>query len=240
MSFRTDMNKKMYEKVLREFDAFCCVSMAVKEEFDRLFPQYAGKSIVVYNLIDKEQIICLSNEKVKEALLPCSLLTIARLSTEKGQYMVPAITRKLLDDGYDINWYLIGSGPLEEEIVKQIKNEQVDNHVFLLGTKDNPFPYLKQCDIYVQPTFMEGFCTTTNEARVLCKPVVTTDIPSMHEQFENGVNGVITEYTEEGLYNGIKTLLKNPGLRRKFSLELSKLTFDNNVELKKLYKIIDE
>ena len=99
---------------------------------------------------------------------------------------------------------------------------------------------MKQCDIYVQPTYMEGFCTTTNEARVLCKPVVTTDIPPMREQFVNGINGILTDCNEEDIYTGIKKLLDCPDLLKQFSEKLSEIQFDNNVELQKLYSSIDK
>lgn len=240
LSFRENLDKKMYIKVLNRFDYVFCVSKAVKDEFDRIFPMYSEKSQVVYNLIDKEMIINLSNKTVNETFKPISLLTIARLSKEKGQIMIPRIVRRLLDNDYCVYWYLIGDGKIKQEIYNEILINHVENNVILLGTKKNPFPYLKQCDIYVQPTYMEGFCTTTNEARVLCKPVVTTDIPPMREQFVNGINGILTDCNEEDIYTGIKKLLDCPDLLKQFSEKLSEIQFDNNVELQKLYSSIDK
>ena len=135
LSFRENLDKKMYIKVLNRFDYVFCVSKAVKDEFDRIFPMYSEKSQVVYNLIDKEMIINLSNKTVNETFKPISLLTIARLSKEKGQIMIPRIVRRLLDNDYCVYWYLIGDGKIKQEIYNEILINHVENNVILLGTK---------------------------------------------------------------------------------------------------------
>ena len=201
---------------------------------------YADKAEVFYPLIFPEEIRKKAEEPIPENLEHISLLTLARLSEEKGHLMIPGITRLLLQYGYNVNWYLIGEGNIKDEIYKEIEDNAVQDHVFLLGEKNNPYPYLKNSDIFVLPTEMEGYCTATNEARVLCKPVVTTDIPQMREQFINGNNGLLVEKTEEGFFKGIATLIDAPEMMKLFETELAKTVFDNEVELNKLYRIANE
>ena len=238
--FGINLNKKKYIDVYRCFDKIFCVSKAVKDGFDREFPMYVSKTSVVYNLIDVNEIKANALVPIADKLKSISLLTVGRLSHEKGQHMIPAITRKLLNDGYEIFWYLIGGlDNSEKEIHREIKKHRVEDNVILLGTIQNPLPYMKQCDIYVQPSLIEGYCTATNEARILCKPIVATNITSMYEQFENMKNGILVDCNISAIYNGLKFILDNPSIKEQFAAELSKLIIDNDNELKKIYEVIN-
>lgn len=142
-SFRNSINKKVYTKLLSKFDKVFCVSKTIKDEFQRFFPMYADKAEVFYPLIFPEEIRKKAEEPIPENLEHISLLTLARLSEEKGVLMIPGITRLLLQYGYNVNWYLIGEGNIKDEIYKEIEDNAVQDHVFLLGEKNNPYPYLK-------------------------------------------------------------------------------------------------
>ncbi len=182
----------------------------------------------------------MAKESLDLTMNKISLCTVGRLSPEKGQTLIPKTARMLKDAGYGIHWYLVGDGPDREVLEKLICEHGVGDSVFLLGTKSNPYPYMKQCDIYVQTSFSEGYCLTTAEASVLCRPVVTTNLPVMKEQFVSGENGLIVEeMTSEALFDGIRYLIDNPDIRQKFVDSLKNKTWDNAEELKKLYAFFD-
>ena len=105
--------------------------------------------------------------------------------------------------------------------------------MIFVGEKDNPYPYMNACDIYIQPSRTEGFCTTTREAKILCKPVVTFDVGGMREQFSDKVNGIIIEREDtKALAQAIFSLAKNPEMREKMSKELEKdIIADNDEKL---------
>ena len=111
--------------------------------------------------------------------------------------------------------------------------------VHLLGHQSNPYPYIQQCDIYVQPSYTEGFCTSTMEAKILGKPVVTTDVPGMREQFVSGENGLIVESSEDGLYQGIKQLLDHPELMAKIVQNLQAAPISNDEVLRQTMEVIE-
>ena len=138
-------------------------------------------------------------------------------------------------------WYLIGEGPSEEEVKEKIKQYGVSDNVVLCGRKDNPYPYIKNCDIYVQTSKTEGWGLTVSEAKILKKPIVTTDAGVMSEQIETGVNGIITENdSAEEICNGIEQLIVNLDLRKSFIKALEKENADDNKkEIQKLYSLID-
>ena len=238
-AFLTSQVSKL-RKEYSKFDRIFCVSESTKKHYNRKFAGLEHKTSVVYNPIDVLEIKEKSQEPMVELIDALSIVTVGRLSMLKGQQMIPQTARMLLDAGYDIRWYLVGDGPLRAEIEQEIRKYDVSDRVILLGTKTNPYPYIKNCKIYVQPSFSEGYCTTTMEAKVLCKPVVTTDAPGMREQFVSGENGLIVDaMTPEALFEGIRTLLDHPEIMEKFQNALKSETYDNAEQLQKLYDFIE-
>lgn len=218
-----------------------CVSEDTRAAVIRQKQSIKSATELFYNLFDRDDILKLSATPPDFGMTAeIKLLTVGRLHPVKGQTMVPRATRLLLDAGYDVTWYLVGDGPSRGEVETEIEKYGVQDRVILLGTKENPYPYIKNCTIYVQPSFSEGYCTTTVEAKILRKPVVTTDAPGMREQFVSGENGIIVDaMTSEALFDGIKTLLDHPELRQKIIDNLALETFDNRKELQKLYDFIE-
>lgn len=234
-----ESDRQRFEKEYRKFDRIFSVSHSIKAVFSERYPKAAHDMTVSYNLIDSDRIAVLANA-VRPVFHHIALLTVGRLTAVKGQQMIPATVRLLLDAGYEVYWYLVGDGSLREEIECECEKYNVTDHVILLGTQMNPYPYIKNCDIYVQPSFSEGYCTTTVEAKILQKPIVTTDAPGMREQFTSGENGLIVDaMTPEALFEGIKTLLDHPEMCQKFVDNLKHESFDNNAELQKLYDFIE-
>lgn len=236
-------NNKCFDNIYKKFDKIYCVSKDTMQSFSSDFPKSSIKTDLFYNLVNSDEIIEKAEEHIKE-LDYCtdftSLVTVGRLAPVKGQMLIPKTARMLLDSGYKIKWYLIGDGPLREELEKEIEKYNVKENVILLGTKDNPYPYMKACDIYVQTSYSEGYCTTTCEAKILHKPIVTTNAPGMSEQFKNGENGIIvSDSTSESLYDGIKTLLEQPELSELFTENLKKEKYDASKEMQKLYDFIE-
>ena len=229
-----------FDKEYCKFDFIACVSESTRTEFSHDFPKAKKKTAVFYNLLPVDEILEKSKAPIDVSLTNTAIVTVGRLSPEKGQQMIPQTTRLLLDVGYDVYWYLVGDGALRETVESEIQKYDVAEHVILLGTQMNPYPYIKNCDIYVQTSFSEGYCTTTMEAKILRKPIVTTDAPGMREQFVSGENGLIVDaMTPEALFEGIRTLLDHPELREKFVENLSHEVCDNSGELQKLYDFIE-
>ena len=198
-----------------------------------------NKTAVMYNQFPYQQIISQSGVSI-QPMNSTALLTVGRLSSDKGQQMIPETARMLVDAGYDIHWYLVGDGPLREEVEREIEKYGVSDRVILLGTQSNPYPYIKNCDIYVQPSFSEGWGLTVQEARILHKPIVTTPVPVFGEQIISGENGLIVdEMTPKALFEGIKTLIDHPKMREKFVENLEKEEHDNSKEMQKFYDFIE-
>ena len=227
-----------YLRLISSYDKCFCVSQYIQSYFLEQCPSMKSKTEVFHNILEAETI-------VKKAQIPIHdiaadrkwvLATVGRLGPDKGQVVIPETARLLADAGIDFAWYLVGDGPARCDVESGIQAYHMEDRVFLLGTKENPYPYMKACTLYVQTSTSEGWCLTTQEARVLHKPCVVTDIPVMHEQFIDGENGIIAKGTDAAsLYEGIMRLINSNTLYDDIVKNLEESPQNGAVELQKLY-----
>ncbi len=229
------------QKYYAGVDHFFFVSAPTRDAFTKLFPVAGEKATVYYNPIDQREILEKAMAPLPEPFSDqyINLLTVGRLSKEKGQDMVPAVTRKLLDQGMSVRWYLIGDGNMRGKLEELIRQYNVDHNVFLLGTQTNPYNYMRGCDIYVQPSYTEGYSTTICEAGILGKAIVGTK-PSggIRDQITDGEDGSIVDAEPAALAEGIGRLIRDQDLRRQFESRIKNRNFEGKGELSKFLDVI--
>lgn len=177
------------------------------------------------------------------------LLSVGRFSEAKNYDNVPDICRRMLAcigecghidiTDFPLRWYIIGYGGDEALIRRKIAEAGMDNHVILLGKRDNPYPYIKACDIYVQPSRYEGKSVTVREAQMLCKPVAVTNYPTASSQIRNGVDGVIVPLDNAGCARGLADFIRNTDLQKRITDYLSTHDYGNESEVEKIYKLLE-
>ena len=143
-------------------------------------------------------------------------------------------------DGLDVKWYLIGYGGDEPLIRKKIAEAGMEDCVIILGKKDNPYPYMLACNLYVQPSRYEGKAVTVREAQLLGKPVVITNYATSGSQLEGGVDGVIVPMDNAGCAAGIAALLRNPVRMQQLSENCKKRDYTNSAEIEKIYALMED
>lgn len=231
-----------YLNVIYTFDHCFCVSEYIREYFLQHCPSMKEKTEIFHNILDTNEIIKKAQESVAE-IDKCgktTIVTVGRLGQDKGQIVIPETASLLKKSGFDFTWYIVGDGPVCNDIEQEIQKYHMENNICLLGTKENPYPYMNACSIYVQTSTSEGWCLTTQEARILHKPCVVTDIPVMHEQFTDGVNGIVANGTNAAaLYDGIMRLLSSQELRERIVNNLKAEPQDGAVEMQKLYDFLE-
>lgn len=168
------------------------------------------------------------------------LLSIGRFSESKNYDNVPDICRKMVDNGIDVKWYIIGYGGDEALIRQKIKEAGMEEHVILLGKRSNPYPYIKACDIYVQPSRYEGKSVTVREAQMLCKPVVVTNYPTAPSQIRSGIDGVIVPMDNEGCAHGLAEVICDKPLQKRIIAHLKTHDYGNESEIEKIYALIEK
>ncbi len=196
------------------FDFTAFVSKDVGESFCKCF-KFKKKCGVLYNTIESDTIRKLSQEQIpiEFSKKTINLLAVGTLKPVKGYDRLISVTKKLLTNGYSIHTYILGKGPLEKTLKKVVLENELNNNVTFLGYDANPYKYMANCDLFVCSSITEGFSTATTEALIVGVPVCTVDVSGMREILgDNNQFGIITENSEEGLYNGIKCLLDSPNL----------------------------
>ncbi|MDR4216127.1 hypothetical protein COJ92_12155 [Priestia megaterium] len=201
-----------------------------------MYPNLKEKTTVFYNIIDERKLetMTVKSEGFNDQFNGTRILTVGRLTSQKGQDIIPRVLIKLKAEGINVRWYCLGDGENRSELQNLIKKHNLEEYFILLGIKNNPYPYVKECDIYVQLSRHEGYCITLAEARAFNKPIVTTDFVGAREQIEHGENGLITKFDEKELFSAIKVLIENVNLRYEFENNFKKENVNTTSEIKKL------
>lgn len=234
------LNPIPFTKYYQKFDRLFAVSESVKADILDVIPQLEGKVEVFYNLIHSQKIHQLADLEsgFDDAFDGLRILTVARLSPEKGIDLAIEVMARLKEKQLPVKWYVVGDGAERDTLQRQIADCGLKDDFFLLGMKSNPYPFMKQCNLYVQPSRFEGYCTTTIEAKIFCRPVVATDVSGMREQFEDGVTGLICPTNADGIERSLEALIGSPALRDKLASNLSYCDFSFEKELQKFYQFL--
>jgi len=229
-----------YAHLYEKFDKIFCVSEYAMNNFNKLYPHLKEKTSVFYNMMDLNEMIKMADQDkgFDDQFDGIRILTIGRLSREKGQDIIPYVLKKLLSERENIKWYCIGDGWFRAELESLIKKNKLEDNLILLGTKQNPYTYINQCNLYVQPSRHEGYCISLAEAKAFKKPIVTTDFVGAREQIIDGKTGIIINFDETELYHAIKTLINNTDLCKKFEHNLKNTNIDTTYEINKLFDFV--
>lgn len=227
-------------KIWDKFDSIVGVSEKCVETFLKLYPSLREKCVVVENITSPEFIRKMSEEQVSEEFEKdkFNLLTVARFSHAKGIDQGVEAIKLLRDRGIDnIKWYIVGYGGDENKIRELITRYSLEDMIEILGKKDNPYPYMKMCDLYMQPSRYEGKAVTVVEAQILTKPVLITNYPTSHSQIVDEVDGEVCELSIEGIANGIEKFYRDRELLERYRSNCESRNYENKEELKKLYEL---
>lgn len=229
-------------KIWDKFDSIVGVSEKCVETFLKLYPSLREKCVVVENITSPEFIRKMSEEQVGEKFEKdkFNLLTVARFSYAKGIDQGVEAIKLLRDRGIDnIKWYIVGYGGDENKIRELITRYSLEDMIEILGKKDNPYPYMKMCDLYMQPSRYEGKAVTVVEAQILAKPVLITNYPTAHSQVVNEVDGEICELSIDGIANGVEKFYRDRDFLERYRSNCEDRNYENKEELKKLYKVFE-
>ena len=192
------------------YDKILSVSEKAKLAFTEKFPDFRDKTAVCYNVMNKQEILKRSNETTISPKDGINIVTVGRLSYEKGYDIAFQAMKLLKETQKKITYWVVGNGKEEDSLKTLAERLEITEIVCFSGFQKNPYPYLRMADIYLQPSRHEGFCLTLGEAKVLNKAIVTTDFAGASEQIIHGVNGSITTCDAEAIYNELRYLIEHP------------------------------
>lgn len=224
-------------KMWKAYDYIASISEAVTKEFLKKFPTLKNRIILIKNILPeqliKRQAESFSVEKEMNAS-GIKILSIGRFCYAKNFDNVPDICRQIRQNGLEVTWYLIGFGKNEKQIRKRICETGMKQYVKILGKKENPYPYIRACDVYVQPSRYEGNCVAVREAQMLGKPVIITGYPTAESQLRNGIDGIIVPLENRACGEKISEILREPKRLEKLVQECRKKDYSNRQEINKI------
>lgn len=238
------VNHDLELPVWNAFDYVVSISDDCTHTFVQTFPELKDKIVLIENILSPLFVRQQGDLDEVKAEMPdepgvVKILTIGRFSPQKKIEGIPHICAEMERLGSDFRWYVIGYGP-DREIQEALDKYGMRHRMKLLGKKSNPYPYIKACDIYVQPSIYEGKSVTVREAQMLCKPVVITDYPTAKSQITHGMDGVIVPLDEVQTAMGIVDFINNSELRNKIVSHLRIHDFGNEAEVEKIYSLIND
>ena len=225
-------------------DAIAAVSDDVSKTFVQVFPSVKDKVFVCENILSPAFVRAQAAEGDVSTEMPVEpgvlrLCSVGRFCHQKGFDEAVLACRRLLDAGIRVRWYVIGYGPDEALLRGLIAEQRVEKEFILLGKRTNPYPYMKACDIYVQPSRYEGKAVTVREAQMLGCPVVITRFPTAGSQLEDGVDGHITSAGVEGIADGIRRLAEDAAFCRRLAQTAASRDYGNASEAGKILQLCE-
>lgn len=203
------IDKGMTRKLYKNYKKIYVVSETAKEKFDSLFPEFKDKTEVRYNVVSKEQVLRMAAEgkTFTDNYSSKRILTVGRLTSEKGQNIAIKALKILVEKGIEAKWYFVGDGNIRKECEELANSLGISQNVCFLGTQTNPYGYMRDCDIYMQPSRHEGFCITLAEAKCFNNSIVATNFTGAEEQLKTFPNSLVTGMSAEEIANGLEKFL---------------------------------
>lgn len=197
-------------KIYNKYQKLIFVSKDNKKAFDIQYPNMKPTEEVIYNYINAQKVVEKSEETIDFLFedKQINFLTVARLVKQKGIDRLIHIHKKLINNNYKNKFYIIGEGPERKMLENLIKEKHLQETFFLLGSKENPYPYMKKADIFCLLSKFEGYGMVLEEAKILNKPIIITNTAG-REAVENYKNSIIVENNENEIYNTLKYVIEN-------------------------------
>lgn len=236
---KSKIKKYADKKVYGKYETLIFVSEDNLNRFEEIYSNLKNTNKkVIYNYIDRDNVLEKSKENMDITFdkNTINFLTVARLVEQKGIGRIIKVHKRLLDEGIKHKYYVIGDGPLKQELQRQIKELNVKDSFILLGQKSNPYPYVKNVDYFCLFSNFEGYGMVLEEAKILEKYIIITDTAA-REAVKGYNKSLIVENSEEGIYEGLKNVLEYS--KEKYELNKNGQAYDNSDILEEIIKLLD-
>jgi len=234
------INVEQELRVWQQYDHIISISDDCTRAFVNTFPTLAPKIVKIENILSPVFVWCQAQLTATPELDACEgvkIVSVGRICHAKNYDNVPLVAQMLKERGLKFCWFIVGPGS-HESIDRLIEETGTSDCIRFLGMKSNPYPYIKACDLYVQPSRYEGKSVTVREAQMLGKPVVVTNYPTASSQVRDGEDGIICPMSNEGIAQAIWELAHDAAKQNVLSLYCLSDDYGNEAEVHKIYQLI--
>ena len=230
------LDTKTYEK----YNTIIFVSNDNLKKFNEIYEKNkVSKKYVIHNYINSERILKLSEEQQENTFNndEINILQVSRLVEQKAIDRLIDVHEKMIKEGKNHHIYIIGDGPLRENLNNKIKEKQLEKTFTLLGAKVNPYPYMKSANAFVLFSYFEGYPMVIEEAKILNKYIVITNTSAREALAGYTKNSEIVTNDEKGIQEGITKIIEKKSKNIKESTDY---VYTNDKIIDKIIKIIEE
>lgn len=220
---------KIIEESAQCYDTMC-----------KLFPQYTSKMEVLSDILPAEKIRMSALEDIYDYPEGFSIISVGRLTYQKGYDISLLAIKKLIDKDYKVNWIILGDGEEKKNLLEQVEQFGLKKNIHFMGIKQNHYPYVRRADIFLHAARFEGMGLVVTEARILAKPIVLTSFNTASAHLTHMEGGIITEMNPDSLAEGLETMINNAALRKSFSDHLSSKDYSQKDVIAKFYSLIGD
>ena len=223
----TDEAHELHDRIFGAFDKIIGVNAGVREVLRGLYPKWQDKMTYLCNYVDAAEVTTKSRASVKrpEGLLLCSCGRVAKV---KGFDMAIEAAVMLKQKGFSFTWWIVGDGPERPALEEKIAALNLQDTVIITGMEANPYPRMAACDIYVQPSYEESHSLTVEEAKILCRPVVSTETVGGKLLVEPEKTGLLCEISAADLAAKLERLMTDDALRARMTEALAQIDHTND------------
>lgn len=222
-------------------DAIVTISKSCRDNILKIYPQLEEKVSVLENISSAKTIRKMSDLKTDDPYFHTNkrkIVSVGRLMEQKNFALAISAASVLKEKGINFLWYILGEGELRADLQEQINELGLSGYVKLVGLKENPYPYISDCDVFVQSSLYEGKSIVLDEAKILEKPIVITNYTTAANSITDGVNGLISEMNADSLAQNISEVLEDAVLSQRLSNQLREEKCGNDEEINKYLNLI--
>lgn len=240
------INKPLTERYLSKADKIVCVSVECLKNFNKLFPDLSSRSVYLPNINSSEYIKEKSLEELNDNDLrhmknckKFKIISVCRLSIyHKGIDRMVWAAASMKKSGLIFEWYVLGDGFERLKIEEIIRDNDVEDCFFLLGAKMNPYPFIKQADVFCLPSRYEGKPIVITETMMLGIPPIVTEYASAKEQIENNIDGIIVQNSDDSIAGALEYVCKNEEILKALKTQLGAREYSNKEDIEKVYALL--
>ena len=231
----------VYETYFKKANAVATISKKCVDILKQNYPRLQDKFLCLPNLTSSDLIEKLSEQyQITEFKKnEFNILSIGRLTKQKGYDLAINALKILKDYDSNVHWWIIGAGELENQLKKLVKEAALEEYITFLGLKENPYPYIKKCDLLVQSSRWEGKSVVLDEAKILATPILATNYSTIQDQLIDQMEGLIVDMNPIDIAKGIDLLINDKSLYKIIESYLAQHNYGNEEEIKKYYNFFE-
>ena len=224
------MLKPSDSKFFPKLDYLVTISQICRESLWNEFPLLKERCWVIENICTPQMIHSMASqgESYADGFEGVRLVSMGRFDIQiKGIDFALEACQIMKSKGVAFKWYWLGEGEQRSQLEEMIRKAELEDVFILLGVKTNPYPYIKDADIYVQPSRIEGKSVALDEVKALAKPIVVTNFSTVYDQFIDGETALVSKMDPLDIVDKIELLIKNESLRHELVENLKKENVGN-------------